>query len=85
MRNIFYACIWSAATLFLSTLKWAFSHVQKFQTFFPNLWGTKIQINILHVFLFISYDFAFVDAEKRMNQEYFELLLQLVRVHIMFN
>ncbi|GAV80954.1 Methyltransf_3 domain-containing protein [Cephalotus follicularis] len=27
-----------------------------------------------------SYDFAFVDAEKRMNQEYFELLLQLVRV-----
>ncbi|XVF22243.1 hypothetical protein REPUB_Repub12eG0156800 [Reevesia pubescens] len=26
------------------------------------------------------YDFAFVDAEKRMNQEYFELLLQLVRV-----
>lgn len=26
-----------------------------------------------------SYDFAFVDAEKRMNQEYFELLLQLVR------
>ncbi|XP_019081174.1 uncharacterized protein LOC100259246 isoform X3 [Vitis vinifera] len=24
-----------------------------------------------------SYDFAFVDAEKRMNQEYFELLLQL--------
>ncbi|PON67288.1 O-methyltransferase [Parasponia andersonii] len=27
-----------------------------------------------------SYDFAFVDAEKRMNQEYYELLLQLVRV-----
>ncbi|XP_030544107.1 tricin synthase 1-like isoform X3 [Rhodamnia argentea] len=27
-----------------------------------------------------SYDFAFVDAEKRMNEEYFELLLQLVRV-----
>lgn len=27
-----------------------------------------------------SYDFAFVDAEKRMYQEYFELLLQLVRV-----
>ncbi|XP_059444974.1 uncharacterized protein LOC132176709 [Corylus avellana] len=27
-----------------------------------------------------SFDFAFVDAEKRMNQEYFELLLQLVRV-----
>ncbi|XP_012437870.1 probable caffeoyl-CoA O-methyltransferase At4g26220 [Gossypium raimondii] len=27
-----------------------------------------------------SYDFAFVDAEKRMNQKYFELLLQLVRV-----
>ncbi|OMO64145.1 O-methyltransferase, family 3 [Corchorus capsularis] len=27
-----------------------------------------------------SYDFAFVDAEKKMNQEYFELLLQLVRV-----
>ncbi|KAB1216142.1 Tricin synthase 1 [Morella rubra] len=26
------------------------------------------------------YDFAFVDAEKRMNQEYFELLLQLVRI-----
>lgn len=26
-----------------------------------------------------SYDFAFVDADKRMNQEYFELLLQLVR------
>ncbi|CAN4101600.1 unnamed protein product [Withania somnifera] len=26
------------------------------------------------------YDFAFVDAEKRMNQEYFELLLKLVRV-----
>ncbi|XP_059305416.1 uncharacterized protein LOC132057002 isoform X1 [Lycium ferocissimum] len=26
------------------------------------------------------YDFAFVDAEKRMYQEYFELLLQLVRV-----
>uniref|UniRef100_A0A2P2KEK5 Uncharacterized protein MANES_01G237200 n=1 Tax=Rhizophora mucronata TaxID=61149 RepID=A0A2P2KEK5_RHIMU len=26
-----------------------------------------------------SYDFAFVDAEKRMNQDYFELLLQLVR------
>ncbi|XP_034709859.1 tricin synthase 1-like isoform X3 [Vitis riparia] len=24
-----------------------------------------------------SYDFAFVDADKRMNQEYFELLLQL--------
>ncbi|XP_062169510.1 tricin synthase 1-like isoform X2 [Alnus glutinosa] len=27
-----------------------------------------------------SFDFAFVDAEKRMNREYFELLLQLVRV-----
>nr|CAD1820719.1 unnamed protein product [Ananas comosus var. bracteatus] len=27
-----------------------------------------------------SYDFAFVDAEKRMYDEYFELLLQLVRV-----
>lgn len=27
-----------------------------------------------------SYDFAFLDAEKRMYQEYFELLLQLVRV-----
>ncbi|KAF5177484.1 Caffeoyl-coa o-methyltransferase [Thalictrum thalictroides] len=27
-----------------------------------------------------SYDFAFVDAEKRMYKEYFELLLQLVRV-----
>lgn len=27
-----------------------------------------------------SYDFAFVDAEKRMTQKYFELLLQLVRV-----
>ncbi|CAM8987274.1 unnamed protein product [Rhodiola kirilowii] len=27
-----------------------------------------------------SYDFAFVDAEKKMNREYFELLLQLVRV-----
>ncbi|CAN1309607.1 Tricin synthase 1 [Linum perenne] len=27
-----------------------------------------------------SYDFAFIDAEKRMNHEYFELLLQLVRV-----
>ncbi|ONK80544.1 uncharacterized protein A4U43_C01F19000 [Asparagus officinalis] len=27
-----------------------------------------------------SYDFAFVDAEKRMYEEYFELLLQLVRV-----
>lgn len=27
-----------------------------------------------------SYDFAFVDAEKRMYSEYFELLLQLVRV-----
>lgn len=27
-----------------------------------------------------SYDFAFVDAEKKMYQEYFELLLQLVRV-----
>ncbi|XP_029124450.2 uncharacterized protein [Elaeis guineensis] len=27
-----------------------------------------------------SYDFAFVDAEKRMYNEYFELLLQLVRV-----
>ncbi|XWS31939.1 hypothetical protein CRYUN_Cryun23aG0118500 [Craigia yunnanensis] len=27
-----------------------------------------------------SYDFAFVDAEKRMNRDYFELLLQLVRV-----
>ncbi|XP_031740674.1 uncharacterized protein LOC101219267 isoform X2 [Cucumis sativus] len=27
-----------------------------------------------------SYDFAFIDAEKRMNEEYFELLLQLVRV-----
>ncbi|KAK7840548.1 putative caffeoyl-coa o-methyltransferase [Quercus suber] len=27
-----------------------------------------------------SYDFAFVDAEKRKNQEYFELLLQLVKV-----
>ncbi|KAI7726350.1 hypothetical protein M8C21_008006 [Ambrosia artemisiifolia] len=26
-----------------------------------------------------SYDFAFVDAEKRMYQEYFELLLKLVR------
>ncbi|CAI0470171.1 unnamed protein product [Linum tenue] len=26
------------------------------------------------------YDFAFIDAEKRMNHEYFELLLQLVRV-----
>ncbi|KAF9603780.1 hypothetical protein IFM89_037866 [Coptis chinensis] len=27
-----------------------------------------------------SYDFAFIDAEKRMYKEYFELLLQLVRV-----
>ncbi|KAK3003959.1 hypothetical protein RJ639_020230 [Escallonia herrerae] len=27
-----------------------------------------------------SYDFAFIDAEKRMYQEYFELLLLLVRV-----
>ncbi|KAI3888540.1 hypothetical protein MKX03_001303 [Papaver bracteatum] len=27
-----------------------------------------------------SYDFAFVDAEKKMYHEYFELLLQLVRV-----
>ncbi|KAF8670003.1 hypothetical protein HU200_051189 [Digitaria exilis] len=27
-----------------------------------------------------SYDFAFVDADKRMYDEYFELLLQLVRV-----
>lgn len=27
-----------------------------------------------------SYDFAFVDAEKRMYAEYFELLLQLVRI-----
>nr|XP_024931270.1 O-methyltransferase MdmC-like [Ziziphus jujuba var. spinosa] len=27
-----------------------------------------------------SYDFAFVDAEKRMYQEYYELLLQLVKV-----
>ncbi|GAB2276251.1 hypothetical protein Dimus_010982 [Dionaea muscipula] len=26
-----------------------------------------------------SYDFAFIDAEKKMYQEYFELLLQLVR------
>ncbi|CAJ1957910.1 unnamed protein product [Sphenostylis stenocarpa] len=28
----------------------------------------------------IGYDFAFIDAEKRMNEKYFELLLQLVRV-----
>ncbi|KAK4799017.1 hypothetical protein SAY86_024382 [Trapa natans] len=27
-----------------------------------------------------SFDFAFVDAEKKMNQEYFELLLELVRI-----
>ncbi|KAL2331174.1 hypothetical protein Fmac_018755 [Flemingia macrophylla] len=27
-----------------------------------------------------SYDFAFIDAEKKMNEKYFELLLQLVRV-----
>ncbi|KOM43733.1 hypothetical protein LR48_Vigan05g133800 [Vigna angularis] len=27
-----------------------------------------------------SYDFAFIDAEKRMNEKYFELLLQLVKV-----
>ncbi|XP_022142721.1 uncharacterized protein LOC111012767 isoform X2 [Momordica charantia] len=27
-----------------------------------------------------SYDFAFIDAEKRMYEKYFELLLQLVRV-----
>ncbi|KAI4333392.1 hypothetical protein L6164_018213 [Bauhinia variegata] len=27
-----------------------------------------------------SYDFAFIDAEKRMTRKYFELLLQLVRV-----
>uniref|UniRef100_A0A7N0ZR85 Caffeoyl-CoA O-methyltransferase n=1 Tax=Kalanchoe fedtschenkoi TaxID=63787 RepID=A0A7N0ZR85_KALFE len=27
-----------------------------------------------------SYDFAFIDAEKKMNREYFKLLLQLVRV-----
>lgn len=27
-----------------------------------------------------SYDYAFIDAEKRMNHKYFELLLQLVRV-----
>ncbi|KAI9073888.1 hypothetical protein K1719_044160 [Acacia pycnantha] len=27
-----------------------------------------------------SYDFAFIDADKRMTQKYFELLLQLVRV-----
>ncbi|CAK7348587.1 unnamed protein product [Dovyalis caffra] len=33
-----------------------------------------------HEAIVFSYDFAFVDAEKRMNQEYFELLLQLVRV-----
>jgi hypothetical protein len=28
---------------------------------------------------FSSYDFAFVDADKRMYEEYFELLLKLVR------
>ncbi|GKU87825.1 hypothetical protein SLEP1_g2160 [Rubroshorea leprosula] len=28
----------------------------------------------------MHYDFAFVDAEKKMCQEYYELLLQLVRV-----
>ncbi|KMZ59606.1 hypothetical protein ZOSMA_66G00270 [Zostera marina] len=27
-----------------------------------------------------SYDFAFVDADKRNSNEYFELLLQLIRV-----
>jgi len=27
-----------------------------------------------------SYDFAFVDADKRMYEEYFELLLKLVRL-----
>ncbi|CAK8534825.1 unnamed protein product [Lathyrus sativus] len=27
-----------------------------------------------------SYDFAFIDAEKRMTEKYFEMLLQLVRV-----
>lgn len=32
-----------------------------------------------HVFFHLcSYDFAFVDAEKKMYQDYFELLLQLV-------
>lgn len=27
-----------------------------------------------------SYDFAFIDAEKRMTEKYFEMLLQLVRI-----
>lgn len=31
-----------------------------------------------NVFSDSSYDFAFVDAEKKMYQDYFELLLQLV-------
>jgi hypothetical protein len=32
---------------------------------------------------FPSYDFAFVDADKRMYEEYFELLLKLVRFKLM--
>jgi len=32
---------------------------------------------------FSSYDFAFVDADKRMYEEYFELLLKLVRFKIL--
>jgi hypothetical protein len=33
---------------------------------------------------FFSYDFGFVDADKRMYEEYFELLLKLVRFDICF-
>lgn len=39
----------------------------------------ELQANANMLASFRSYDFAFVDAEKRMNQEYYELLLQLVR------
>lgn len=35
-------------------------------------------------FFFSSYDFAFVDADKRMYEEYFELLLKLVRFNMKF-
>lgn len=42
------------------------------------LFSNEMEPLLFFFFLFCSFDFAFVDAEKRMYSEYFELLLQLV-------
>ena len=54
------------------------------------IYSRIISVDFLHVitnlFFLISpsYDFAFVDADKRMYEEYFELLLKLVRFSMQF-